>query len=143
VKRQLLRIIDANLNRSREGLRVCEEIARLGLNAQGLARDLKGMRDRVSLLARDIDIRSGGIASARDVRRDVGRSSRFRGGVRRQAVRDIFAANMQRVKESLRVLEECVKLLYPGHERAFSRLRFRTYEIEKKALQRIDRLRHH
>ena len=31
MKQDLLRIIDANLNRSREGLRVCEEISRFVL----------------------------------------------------------------------------------------------------------------
>ena len=44
------RIIDANLNRSREGLRVCEEVARFHLSSPQLTRELKSVRHAVNAL---------------------------------------------------------------------------------------------
>lgn len=143
MKDKVLRIIDANLNRSREGLRVCEEIARFALDSRALAQDLKTVRTRISTLARSLDTRLRGIAHSRDVGGDVGRSSRLSGSVTRRALRDVFAANIQRVEESLRVLEEFLKLVHPAAALTASRQRFKVYEIEKKALCRIDRMRHH
>ena len=43
----LLRILDANSNRSREGLRVCEEVARFVLNSHPLTKDLKRLRHAI------------------------------------------------------------------------------------------------
>ena len=42
--KQILRIIDANLNRTAEGLRVLEDIARFVLDDAALSRQLKIMR---------------------------------------------------------------------------------------------------
>ena len=44
MENNLLRIIDANLNRAREGLRVCEDIARFSLQNKGAAKTLKTIR---------------------------------------------------------------------------------------------------
>ena len=41
---KLLRIIDANLNRAREGLRVCEDISRFALGDKTATRALKSIR---------------------------------------------------------------------------------------------------
>ena len=142
MRKKVFRIIDANLNRSREGLRVCEEIARFALNSERLSRDLKTIRTRVSTLARDLDARFGALAHARDTGGDVGRSSRLPGHIGRSALRDVFMANMERAKESLRVLEEFLKLIDPAYAPRVSRQRFKAYEVEKRVLQRIDTLQH-
>lgn len=142
MKKKVFRIIDANINRSREGLRVCEEIARFALESQELTKGLKAMRNAVSAAARRFESELGALSGARDARGDIGRASRLAGGIDRKSLRDIFAANMERVKESLRVLEEFFKLLDAAESMKFSRLRFKAYEIEKKALRRIEALRH-
>ena len=41
---KLLRLIDANLNRSREGIRVCEDIARFVLNDKRITRSFKSLK---------------------------------------------------------------------------------------------------
>ena len=46
--RETLRIIDANLNRAAEGLRVLEDIARLGLNDASLSERLKTLRHELT-----------------------------------------------------------------------------------------------
>ncbi|MCX5667705.1 MAG: hypothetical protein NTY34_05295 [Candidatus Omnitrophica bacterium] len=50
---------------------------------------------------------------------------------------DIFSANIERTKESLRVLEEFFKLFDKGSSARFTKLRFKVYEIEKKALSHL------
>ncbi|MCK4863503.1 MAG: hypothetical protein KAS25_04355, partial [Dehalococcoidales bacterium] len=44
IPKETLRIIDANINRIGEGLRVLEEFARLSLNDTDLTQQLKNMR---------------------------------------------------------------------------------------------------
>ncbi len=68
--REVLRIIDANLNRAAEGLRLLEEFARLSLNDERLSRRLKEMRH--VLLAVPLEMQERLIA-ARDAAGDVGR----------------------------------------------------------------------
>jgi thiamine-phosphate pyrophosphorylase len=135
------RIIDANLNRSREGLRVCEEIARFALKSQTLTKQLKSVRHSISSLAKAHYSKSGSISAARDSEGDVGRASKKPSEMRRSGMLDIFAANCERVKESLRVLEEFSKLTDKGAASSFSRLRFRMYGIEKRVFKRFESLR--
>ncbi len=47
IPRQTLRIIDANLNRIGEGLRLLEDLARLLLNDSTLTQQLKTMRHEI------------------------------------------------------------------------------------------------
>ncbi|MEW6171224.1 MAG: thiamine-phosphate pyrophosphorylase, partial [Candidatus Omnitrophota bacterium] len=46
-KKALYRIIDANLNRTREGLRVCEEILRFVLNDKKTTLEFKKIRQQI------------------------------------------------------------------------------------------------
>jgi len=137
VKREVFRIIDANLNRSREGLRVCEDITRFILNSPRLTKELKAVRHSVTNLARPNLLRSGCAVESRDVMGDVGRSSKRKSEMQRRNTADVFCANIERVKESLRVLEEFFKLIDKKTSSGYSRLRFRTYEIERKAMGRL------
>jgi len=61
--------------------------------------------------------------------------------LKRKDYRDIFYANMQRVKESLRVLEEFSKLLNSNCAKRFKKIRYNIYEIEKITERRIISLR--
>jgi len=60
--------------------------------------------------------------------------------LKRDDYQDIFFANIQRVKESLRVLEEFAKLINKNIAIEFKKLRYGIYEIEKKVTQRISSL---
>lgn len=136
----ILRVIDANLNRSREGLRVCEDVARFILNSPELTASLKKVRHGISDVAKLYYSKDIGIIScSRDSKSDVGRISRIQSELERLDVFDIFAANIERVKEALRVLEEFSKLSDKKAAHKFASLRFDVYEIEKKAAGRIAR----
>ena len=47
-----MRIIDANLNRAKEGMRVCEEICRFHLNLKVYAQTLNRMRHSLTIYLR-------------------------------------------------------------------------------------------
>ena len=53
---------------------------------------------------------------------------------KRRNIDDIFMANIERVKESLRVLEECCKIMDENMSRKYRRLRFNAYDVEKKVV---------
>ena len=138
MKAEIFRIIDANLNRSREGLRVCEDIARFALDSKTITGDLKKVRHSISDIAKSSSTEFKGLGlEARNSEGDILRRSHLESEMKRIGLSDIFAANIERVKESLRVLEEISKLINIKSSSKFCSLRFRVYEIEKRALGKI------
>ena len=140
MKKDILRILDANFNRSREGLRVCEDISRFILNSPSITKELKLLRHDISEIAKATSVQSKIFFDSRNSTNDVGRASKTYSEMRRGSVNDIFAANMERVKESLRVLEEFFKLINRNRSARFSILRFKAYDLEKKAIKRLERV---
>jgi thiamine-phosphate pyrophosphorylase len=138
MKKEIYRIIDANLNRSREGLRVCEEISRFALESKPLTSRLKSVRHSISAIVKEHAGELGKLAESRDSDGDVLRCSKLESEMKRQGLSDIFAANIERAKESLRVLEEIFKLIDNKSSSKFCNLRFKVYSIEKKALKRLN-----
>lgn len=138
LKGNIGRIIDANLNRSQEGLRVCEEVVRFALDQSELTAELKALRHRINSLSARFYAPSQ-LLGMRQADRDVGKSN-ARGELGRKNLQDIFFANIQRAKEALRVLEECNKLLSPKAALSFKALRYKVYALEKKAFKRISAL---
>ena len=134
------RIFDANINRAKEGLRVCEEIARFSLNNKPLTQDLKNFRHRINLILKNIPSSFRFLKYRRSLS-DIG-SNIFANELKRKNIQDIFFANIARVKESIRVLEEFSKLKNIKCAIQFKRLRYGIYEIEKKAAGKISALSH-
>ena len=135
------RIIDANLNRLKEGLRVCEEVVRFIVNSRTLTEEFKRLRHGIDGAIKRKGFFSAAIRGRRSLN-DPGREI-YVNELKRKGIRDIFCANMQRVKESMRVLEEFSKLRDADAAIRFKRLRYRVYEVEKKAIKRISALSHH
>ena len=124
---RLYRILDANLNRGREGLRVCEDICRFVWDKPLWTRRYKECRHDLTDVVRSLKIER--LLEARDITGDVGRGSMATEFERRD-IWDIFYANAQRVKESLRVLEEVLKMIDATQARKVKGLRYRVYAIE-------------
>lgn len=137
LKKEIFRIIDANFNRSREGLRVCEEVTRFIWNSATLTKDLKAARHGITDILKNAPVSSKILFATRNVKSDVGRKERRKSEMRRLDYSDIFSANIERAKESLRVLEEFFKLIDNNDSAKFTKLRFKVYEIEKKALPHL------
>lgn len=129
--RELYRIIDANLNRAREGLRVCEDICRFVWDQREGARGFKEIRHRLTGVIMSLDIPK--LLESRNIEGDVGKIT-LDGELRRRDAEDIFYANAQRVKESIRVLEEFAKLRNAPLAKDLKKLRYRIYALEKKVV---------
>lgn len=134
-KNNIYRIIDANLNRIKEGLRVCEEITRFILDNRKLSALFKKIRHQIDTLAGKIYPASL-LLKGRRSNSDVGRFNSY-GELKRNNCKDIFRANIQRIKESLRVLEEFSKLVDIKTSAGFKQLRYKVYEIEKESFENI------
>lgn len=120
---------------------MCEEITRFILNSAGLTQALKGLRHGISrTVSERADMKL--LLGQRDSRRDVGFGI-LEGELKRRDCGDIFTANIQRAKESVRVLEEFFKLSDARAALACKRIRYRLYEVEKKAAPRLSSLRDH
>jgi thiamine-phosphate pyrophosphorylase len=126
----IYRIVDANLNRAREGVRVVEEVARLYLDDAALSSRFKKLRHELTGVARkSFDERK--LLSFRDSQGDVGADSMGSLEKKRANVTSIVQANLRRSQEATRVLEEFGKLINPDSARAFKRIRFRLYILEQ------------
>ena len=134
----LNRIIDANLNRVKEGFRVCEEITRFILDDHKFTASLKKYRHEIDSIVNKV-YPAHNLLKERRVSGDVGKKN-FRHELKRTDLRDIFRANIQRVKESLRVLEEFSKLENTKAALRFKQLRYKVYEIEKESFKKISAL---
>ncbi len=130
------RVIDANLNRAREGLRVCEEIVRFVLNDPDLTSDFKNLRSDLKKINCQLDL----AIYSRDIGKDVGRKSFSKEEKKRQDYLQIFSANIKRVQEALRVLEEFLKVAQPALARQAKKLRFELYALEKRSMEKLQAL---
>ncbi len=130
-----LRIIDANLNRLGEGLRVLEEFARMTLNNAVLTQKLKDIRHKVVKI--DAALQKS-LLNARDAVGDVGSEMDAAGEDKKRDIYGIITANSKRVQESLRVLEEIAKTSKSGLDsELYRKARFQLYTIERELLGKI------
>ena len=129
--RGLYRILDANFNRAKEGLRVCEDLCRYIWNQKTFTRAFKDLRHQLTEVMIGIDIQK--TLEARHIQGDVGRATSVSES-KRKNINAIFSANCQRVKESLRVLEEVSKLIDAGISIKLKVLRYKVYALEQKVI---------
>ena len=115
----------------KEGLRVCEEITRFILDSRALTLELKTLRHGIDSAVKPLGSKKE-LLKERLSLEDVGRSL-LGNELKRDSLKDIFLANIQRVKESVRVLEEFSKLIDTGAALKFKRIRYKIYAFEKKA----------
>ena len=118
-----LRLIDANLNRLREGIRVVEDVFRYVYSDKQTAIKLKELRHK----ARTNNYIE--LLETRDVKNDVLRSS-IKSEQNRTDLYSILIANFKRAQESSRVLEEFCKLISIKDSENFKYIRYELYNLE-------------
>ena len=118
------RIIDANLNRATEGLRVIEEIARFILSDAELSARLKTIRHE---LQKFFDVEYDILLDSRDTLNDVG--CNIINPDKKESLDSIFKANFKRVEEAFRVLNQ-----YASLDDSY---RYRIYTIEKEMRSKL------
>lgn len=124
------RLLDANINRSAEGLRVLEDIARFSLDNQELSAAIRSLRHRVRDLFRG---REHTLLAARNAAVDVGQttSQQDTASDQRSGLKDTALSNFKRVQEAARTIEEILKTKgeYTAGK-SIEQLRFSVYELE-------------
>lgn len=120
----LYRVIDANLNRLKEGIRVIEDMARYANNNKDISSRLKTLRH----LSKIDDIKP--LLESRDAQNDVLKMTRA-SEMERSSVDSIIIANYKRAQESSRVLEELYKVVEPELSERFKKIRYELYTLEK------------
>lgn len=125
-----LRILDANLNRLREGIRVIEDILRYGFNHKDFALQLKNLRHRCKINNFE------SLLQSRDSQNDVLKPS-TKQEQNRANLKSIVVANFKRAQESARVLEEILKLSEVAKSEEFKEIRYTLYVLEKEILEKF------
>ncbi|HID92861.1 MAG TPA: hypothetical protein EYP60_02080 [bacterium (Candidatus Stahlbacteria)] len=125
---KILQIIDVNLNRVREGLRVCEEIARFVLKDKNLTKEIKDERHRLTEIFAEFE---PSLVKHRNSLKDIGLDKEF-DKLSYKDTKDIALSNIKRCEEGMRVLEEFSKTLRDEIPPKLKEIRFKLYDIEKR-----------
>ncbi len=125
-------LIDANLSRAKEGMRVVEDTARFVLRNEVLYVKIRPLRH---LLAQ-LEYMLGGATrlTGRDLGQDFGVASQENNMASRRNFWGLIKANFGRLEEALRVLEEYTKIYLPQHYPYFEKLRHDVYRLEFEVL---------
>ena len=142
---ETLRVLDAASNRASEGLRVVEDFARFVLDDQHLTRLVKQLRHDLAEACAALPTAER--HAARETQRDVGTNLSTPAEARRADAWAVCSASCERVKQSLRGLEEFGKVALPEISPRLESLRYRFYTVEKSlgithdAAERLDDVR--
>ena len=126
LEKRFIRILDTNLNRAKEGLRVVEDTCRFVLCDETLYKKIRKVRHLSSKYLTD---QYEQMLTARDSIKDSGRKAKEQS---RENLKNIVIANFKRAQESLRVLEEYSKIIDFGIALKYKALRYEVYTIEKR-----------
>ena len=124
----LCRILDANLDRAREGLRIIEEWCRFGLNDAILTEQIKHLRQTLG------SWHSDELRQSRDTPGDTGTALSHPKEEQRDTLETVVQVNCCRVQEALRVLEEYGKLYRAEIANGAKQMRYQLYTLESKLL---------
>ena len=117
-------ILDANINRASEGLRVIEEYVRFVAKEKSYTDQLASFRKKINQLLPQ----SKELLKIRNTHQDMRAKET---PSKRPDLNNLLTANFKRVQESLRVLEE-----YTGNA-SFNSIRYDMYELEKAICLRL------
>lgn len=124
-----LRILDVNINRCREGLRVIEDYARFACDDRDAAGRAKlarhGLRAIVHACGADA------LLAARDIAGDIGRELKTESEHARDGTDAVVRAAFARLQEAARSLGEFAKLVSREAAQRAEQLRYAAYELEQ------------
>lgn len=124
LKSTIYRILDANLDRAREGLRIIEEWCRFGLNDAKLTQQCKSWRQELGHWHKPE------LRAARNTPDDPGTDLTHPREATRIGIQAVLQANFCRTEEALRVLEEYGKVYQPDMAAACKQMRYQVYVLE-------------
>jgi len=127
-----LRLIDANANRAREGIRTCEDYLRFSIGQSRWSASLKHIRSDVTRLLA-LHFTDTELVNSRDVGRDPlspqrNKSEPVPSG---ETERSVAQRGLKRAQEALRVLEEYLRASQPQTSMQLAMHRYSLYEAEQ------------
>jgi thiamine-phosphate pyrophosphorylase len=131
----IYRILDANLDRAREAVRTIEEWCRFGLEDLELCDRCKQMRQELAQWHREE------FRHARNTPDDPATGLSHANEVNRPDVQSVLRANMGRLQEALRVLEEYGKVIDLNFGEAMKQMRYQVYTLESQLLAYENKVR--
>ncbi len=124
----IYRIIDANINRVSEGIRVLEDLCRFYYNDEIKTKELRELRHDVR---KTFD--NDQLIAYRDSINDIGAAISLKTTVdKKETIEALIKSNFKRIQEGLRTIEELLKILgYYEYGKKYEALRFKSYYLEK------------
>ena len=121
---RIYQIIDANLDRAREGLRVLEDWARFGLGKEKYVQRIKNFRQILGKNHLEI------YKQSRNHIEDKCKGLTHQEQIKRRTSDQIISSNSGRVQEALRVIEEFSRLHNLDLSKIASEIRYEIYTLE-------------
>ena len=121
---RIYQIIDANLDRAREGLRVLEDWARFGLGKEKYVEKIKNFRQILGKNHLEV------YKQSRNHIEDKCKGLTHKEQINRKTSEQIISSNSARVQEALRVIEEFSRLQNHELSKIASEIRYEIYTIE-------------
>ncbi|HOJ78785.1 MAG TPA: thiamine phosphate synthase [Bacillota bacterium] len=127
---KLFRVLDANVNRAAEGLRVLDDLARFSFDNRELSERIKALRHAVRKSMMPVLLQC---LQQRDSQNDLGLAiSQAVASDNKASLWELVIANFKRCQEALRVIEEDLKVLgYYQLSKRYEEYRFLSYSLEK------------
>ena len=124
---KIYRLLDATANRACEAVRVVEDIVRFVFDDHLLTKEWKEFRHHLvaALQSLPAEMRS----AFRHTESDVGTAIALTSEIKRDDIADLIAANVARLQQSLRSLEEGTKLIDDKLASQVEALRYRSYSL--------------
>ncbi len=131
---KIYRILDANVNRAAEGVRVVEDICRFHYEDELLTKKLRDIRHKIRKNLKDIDFH---LLKNRDSAHDIGKKITNQSKLdKKDNLSQIITANFKRALEAIRVIEEISKTTANMYSigKEYEALRYELYYLEKEVL---------
>ena len=130
---RIFQIIDANLDRAREGLRVLEDWARFGLGENDFVVKIKNFRQILGKNHLEV------YKQSRNHIEDQCKGLTHQEQIKRRSPEQIISSNSGRIQEALRVIEEFSRLHNHELSKIASEIRYEIYTLEIDLLKLIHR----
>jgi thiamine-phosphate pyrophosphorylase len=124
------RIIDANINRMAEGIRVLEDHSRFITENKEINTQLRDIRHKARKILKEFD---SDLISARESLSDNGLEISGKSKLDNKATdKELILSNFKRIQEAVRSIEENLKVIGEYDKgKQFEQIRFEVYDIEK------------
>ena len=127
----LLRIIDVNLNRLDESLKLIEDIIRFHLEDKVTISEIRNIRRDFLTIKRSLPLTQ--IVGSRRSFQDLGRKAKFDFGGKKNCS-GLLLSGFSRAKESSRIIEETLKTKDIRLSNKVKEIRFKIYDLERKII---------